>query len=83
MNFCTVVLQKFMSTLITKAEFARRVGVGRSCVGAWVSTGKLDVITSFAAPLIVLYKGFRSWHGRPAELSPRSATWPRSAIAPA
>jgi transglutaminase-like putative cysteine protease len=40
-----------------------------------VSTGKLDVITSFAAPLIVLYKGFRSWHGRPAELSPRSATW--------
>ena len=36
-----------------------------------VSTGKLDVITSFAAPLIVLYKGFRSWHGRPAELSPR------------
>ncbi|HYU21922.1 MAG TPA: hypothetical protein VEM60_02170, partial [Candidatus Dormibacteraeota bacterium] len=40
-----------------------------------VSTGKLDVLTSFAAPLIVLYKGFRSWHGRPAELSPRSATW--------
>src|SRR5256885_10883312 len=36
-----------------------------------VSTGKLDVITSFAAPLILLYKGFRSWHGRPAELSPR------------
>jgi len=30
-----------------------------------VSTGKLDVITSFAAPLIVLYKGFGSWHGRP------------------
>ena len=40
-----------------------------------VSTGKLDVITSFAAPLIVLYKGFRSWHGRPAELSHRAATW--------
>src|SRR5882762_3773884 len=40
-----------------------------------VSTGKLEVITSFAAPLIVLYKGFRSWHGRPAELSQRSATW--------
>src|SRR2546427_11675026 len=40
-----------------------------------VSTGKLDVITSFAAPLIVLYKAFRSWHGRPAELSQRSATW--------
>jgi len=40
-----------------------------------VSTGKLDVITSFAAPLIVLYKGFRWWHGRPAELSHRAATW--------
>jgi transglutaminase-like putative cysteine protease len=40
-----------------------------------VSTGELDVITSFAAPLIVLYKGFRWWHGRPAELSPRAATF--------
>ncbi len=40
-----------------------------------VSTGKLDVITSLAAPLIVLYKGFRWWHGRPAELSHRAATW--------
>ncbi len=40
-----------------------------------VSTGKLDVVTSFAAPLIVVYKGFRWWHGRPAELSHRIATW--------
>src|SRR5467141_3527710 len=40
-----------------------------------VSTGELDVFTSFAAPLIVLYKGFRWWHGRPAELSHRAATW--------
>ncbi len=40
-----------------------------------VSTGKLDIVTSFAAPLIVLYKCFRWWHGRPAELSPRAATW--------
>src|SRR5437870_5863575 len=39
------------------------------------STGKLDVVTSSAAPLAVLYKGFRSWHGRPAEISPRAATW--------
>ena len=39
-----------------------------------VSTGKLDVITSFAAPLAVLFKGFRSWHGRPAEISHRAAT---------
>src|SRR6266446_3377513 len=40
-----------------------------------VSTGKLDVVTSFAAPLIVVYKGLRWWHGRPAELSHRTATW--------
>ncbi len=40
-----------------------------------VSTGKLDIVTSFAAPLIVLYKGFRWWHGRPVELSHRTATW--------
>src|SRR5713226_9136803 len=40
-----------------------------------LSTGKLDIITSFAAPLVVLYKGFRWWHRRPAELSHRAATW--------
>src|SRR5437899_8455533 len=40
-----------------------------------VSTGKLDIVTSFAAPLIVVYKGFRWWHGRPSELSHRAATW--------
>ncbi len=40
-----------------------------------VSTGKLDIVTSFAAPLIVVYKGLRWWHGRPAELSHRAATW--------
>src|SRR5260370_32358123 len=39
-----------------------------------VRTGTLAFITSFAAPLIVLYKGFRSCHGRPAELSHRAAT---------
>src|SRR5256885_14800016 len=39
------------------------------------STGKLDVITSFAAPLAVLFKGFRAWHGHPAEISHRAATW--------
>jgi transglutaminase-like putative cysteine protease len=40
-----------------------------------VSTGKLDIVTSFVAPLVVLYKGIRWWHGRPAELSHRAATW--------
>src|SRR5712691_5009259 len=40
-----------------------------------VSTGKLDIFTSFVAPLAALYKGLRWWHGRPAELSHRTATW--------
>jgi hypothetical protein len=40
-----------------------------------VSTGRLDIITSFAAPLAVLWKGFRWWHGRPPELPQRAATW--------
>jgi len=39
------------------------------------STGKLDLITSLLAPLAALFKGFRQWHGRPAELSTRAATW--------
>jgi hypothetical protein len=39
------------------------------------STGKLDLITSVVGPLAVLYKGYRWWHGRPAELSHRAATW--------
>src|SRR5467141_1776008 len=37
-----------------------------------VSTGKLDIVTSFAAPLVVLFKGMRWWNGRPAELSHRA-----------
>jgi hypothetical protein len=40
-----------------------------------VSTGKLDLFTIFVAPLAALYKGYRWWHGRPAELSSRAATW--------
>ena len=40
-----------------------------------VSTGKLDIVSSFAAPLLVLCKGIRWRHGRPAELSPRTATF--------
>src|SRR3989454_2971806 len=38
-------------------------------------TGKLDWITSLAAPFAALYKGYRWWHGRSAELSHRGATW--------
>ena len=40
-----------------------------------VSTGKLDVVTILVGPLAALYKGYRWWHERPAELSPRAATW--------
>jgi transglutaminase-like putative cysteine protease len=40
-----------------------------------VSTGKLDIFTIVVGPLAALYKGYRWWHGRPAELSPRAATW--------
>jgi protein-glutamine gamma-glutamyltransferase len=40
-----------------------------------VSTGKLDIFTIIVAPLAALYKGYRWWHGRPAELSSRAATW--------
>lgn len=39
------------------------------------STGKLDLFTSLLAPLAALNKGYRWWHGRPAELSSRAATW--------
>ena len=40
-----------------------------------VSTGKLELLSSTLAPAAVLYKGFRWWRGRPAELSQRTATW--------
>src|SRR3989442_14626710 len=40
-----------------------------------VSTGKLDVFTIVVAPLAALYKGYRWWHDRPAEFTPRAATW--------
>ena len=39
------------------------------------STGKLDVLTSILGPVATLYRGYRWFHGRPAELSPRAATW--------
>jgi protein-glutamine gamma-glutamyltransferase len=39
------------------------------------STGKLDVITSIAGPIAALHRGYRWWHGHPADLSNRTATW--------
>ena len=44
-------------------------------VGTIVATGKLDPLTSAIASVLVLYKGYRWWLGRPAELQPRHATW--------
>jgi transglutaminase-like putative cysteine protease len=39
-----------------------------------VSTGKLDIFTTVAAPAVLVWKGFRRWRGRGPELSPRAAT---------
>jgi len=39
------------------------------------STGKLDLLTSILGPVAALYKGYRWFQGRPAELSHRAATW--------
>ena len=40
-----------------------------------VSTGKLDLFTTIAAPLGILYKAIRLWQRRGPELSTRVATW--------
>ncbi|HEV8074263.1 MAG TPA: DUF3488 and transglutaminase-like domain-containing protein [Candidatus Acidoferrum sp.] len=39
-----------------------------------VSTGKLDLVTTLAAPLAILYKGFRWWRGHAPELKQTTAT---------
>ena len=39
-----------------------------------VSTGKLDLLTTLAAPLAILYKGFRWWRGHGPELKQTTAT---------
>jgi protein-glutamine gamma-glutamyltransferase len=39
-----------------------------------VATGKLDLVTTIAAPTLVVYKGFRWWRGRPVELRQAVAT---------
>ncbi|MFZ0820083.1 MAG: DUF3488 and transglutaminase-like domain-containing protein [Candidatus Acidiferrales bacterium] len=39
-----------------------------------VSTGKLDIITTIAAPVALIVKGFRKWRGHGPELSSRAAT---------
>ena len=39
-----------------------------------VSTGKLDLLTTLVAPLVILYKGFRWWRGHGPELKQSTAT---------
>jgi transglutaminase-like putative cysteine protease len=39
-----------------------------------VSTGKLDIFTTIAAPVALIVKGFRRWRGHGPELSARAAT---------
>jgi protein-glutamine gamma-glutamyltransferase len=39
-----------------------------------VSTGKLDLATTLAAPLAILFKGFRWWRGHAPELKQTTAT---------
>jgi protein-glutamine gamma-glutamyltransferase len=39
-----------------------------------VSTGKLDLVSTLAAPLAILYKGFRWWRGHGPELKQSTAT---------
>jgi transglutaminase-like putative cysteine protease len=45
-----------------------------SSVLALVATGKLDAISNIVAPLLILFKGIRWWHGHPAELRQTTAT---------
>ena len=40
-----------------------------------ISTGKLDPFTILVVPAALIYKGFRWWRGKPAELLPVTATW--------
>jgi transglutaminase-like putative cysteine protease len=42
---------------------------------AITTTGKLDLFSTIAPPLALLYKGYRIWRGRGPELSSRMATW--------
>ncbi|MGH9738074.1 MAG: transglutaminase TgpA family protein [Candidatus Acidiferrales bacterium] len=41
---------------------------------AIVSTGKLDPVSTFVPPAVLVYKAVRLWHGRGPELSSRVAT---------
>ena len=40
-----------------------------------VSTGKLDLVSILVLPAAMLFKGYRWWHGKGAELSNRTGTW--------
>jgi protein-glutamine gamma-glutamyltransferase len=40
-----------------------------------VSTGKLDLVSILVLPAAMLFKGYRWWRGKGAELSNRTGTW--------
>ena len=40
-----------------------------------VSTGKLDLVSIFALPAAMLFKGYRWWHEKGPEISNRAANW--------
>lgn len=42
---------------------------------AVVTTGKLDLISTFVPPIALAWKGVRLWRGRGPEISTRLATW--------
>jgi hypothetical protein len=42
---------------------------------AILATGKLDMFTTIAAPVVLAYKGIRLWRGRGYEFSQSVATW--------
>lgn len=46
-----------------------------TAVGTIASTGKLDLLSSGLAAGAILYKGYRLWCGKPAEISHSAATW--------
>jgi hypothetical protein len=46
-----------------------------TAVATVVSTGRLDLASTIAAPLLLIIKGIRRWGGHVAELSHNLATW--------
>jgi len=85
MSHASTALPRAASSLNLPAEFGAELPAERffraalfflllTAVTALSTTGKLDLFTALAAPLAVLWKGFRWLRGRAPELSHRAAT---------